>query len=129
METLSGNFRSRLKLLPLKILCCVGSSLINKKKSSMKVPREPGIQYIITNKKVFSYISSTTENTSKTPRISITIILNNQVVKRNYTQKNHAIQLVNSFLIHNSTTKLFPRHYILQNNDHSNFGKIHIQKI
>ena len=35
----------------INILCCVGSSWINKIKSSMEEPRGPGIGYIITNKK------------------------------------------------------------------------------
>ena len=46
----------------------------------MKVPREPGIRYIITNKKVSFSISSTTGNTAKTLGISVINIPNSQVV-------------------------------------------------
>ena len=38
----SGNIWSRLKLPTIKILCCVGSSLINKIKSLMKLAKRPG---------------------------------------------------------------------------------------
>ena len=45
LATFVDNIWSRLKSPSVKILCCVGSSLINKIKSSMKVSREPGIWY------------------------------------------------------------------------------------
>ena len=66
MATCSGNIQSRLKSPTINVLCCVGTSLINKIKSSMKEPREPGILYTVINKKIAFSISSTNGNTSKT---------------------------------------------------------------
>ena len=71
LAILSSNIWSKLKSQTIKILCCVGRSLINKIKSSMKAPRGPGIQYTITNNKVYFSISSTTGSTYKTLRTSI----------------------------------------------------------
>ena len=45
LGTFSSNIWSRLKSPTIKILCCVGISLINKIKLSMKVPRGPGIRH------------------------------------------------------------------------------------
>ena len=55
----------RLKSPKINILCCFGSSLINKIKSSMKEPRGPVIRYTISNKNVSPYISTTIGNNSK----------------------------------------------------------------
>ena len=74
MATFSGILYSRIKSLATKILCCISSSLINKIKSSVKVPRGPGTWYINTNNKVSYSISSTTGNNSKTLQMSIIII-------------------------------------------------------
>ena len=51
LTTRSGNIWSRLKSPTINILCCVGVSLINKIKSSIKQQRGPGMWYTITNKK------------------------------------------------------------------------------
>ena len=82
----------------------------------MKLHREPGIRYTIPNNKVFFSVFSTSDNTLKALRLSIIIIRNSDCkwLERNYTSKNHAVLLVNNFLIHNSITKLFIRHAISQ---------------
>ena len=51
LATCSGNNWPRLKSPTINILCCVGSSLINKIKSPMKEAIEPCIRYTTTNKK------------------------------------------------------------------------------
>ena len=66
-------------------------------KSPIKVPRVnkgPGIQYNIINNKVSFSVSNATGNTSKTLGISIILLYPFQIakwLKKNYTQKNHAI--------------------------------------
>ena len=64
LATFSGNIWSRLKSPTIKILCCIGSSFINKINSSIKEHTGPGNRYSITNKKVFLFISSTIGNIS-----------------------------------------------------------------
>ena len=86
LTTFSSKIWWRLKSPTIRILCFVGNSLINKIKCSVKGPRRPCIQYTIINNKVSFSISSTTGNTSKILEISIKVIPNSQVVKKNYTR-------------------------------------------
>ena len=55
LATFSGNIWSRLKSPTIKILCCIGSSFINKINLSIKKPTGPGARYTITKKSPFIY--------------------------------------------------------------------------
>ena len=75
LATFSSNIWSKLKSPTIKILSCVGSSLIKQMKSSVKVPKGPGIRYSINNKNVSFSISTTIGNALKTLGITITSIM------------------------------------------------------
>ena len=70
-----ANTWSTMKSPTIKILCCVGSSISNKIKSSIKEPTELSAQYTFTNKEVSFPISSIIGNTSIPLGISITSMI------------------------------------------------------